>query len=179
MKAEVARPLTRREEAALVWGFFNQTKSFEDMYRIAFGKDDDEKLNRPNVSRWKHRPQVERYWNELQHLDDVRVGERVKIELAKQLKERESAPDTAPLIGQIGGIDFTDVGQFISFLNSQANTITDEKDKREYLKMLADLLRFKEGSQDKGNDVMRFYTPLKCRDCVLYNKEKEALEKTS
>ena len=71
--------------------------------------------------------------------------------------------------------DYTNLDEFLAAANRMANTLEDEKDKQFYLKTIADLMRFKEGSQDKNQDIQRFYTPLLCRECPLYQKESESL----
>lgn len=168
---EKVHPLSLLEQAALTWAYYNKVKTWSDVYAACHPGATSLSGLRSSASRWRRNPAVEQYLKNVAEMDELRIGERLKIELAK----RENLPEVAPIVDKFGGIDFTDVNQFIQFLNSQANTISDERDKREYLKMLADLLRFKEGSQDKGQDIQRFYTPLQCKDCVLYKKEKEAL----
>ena len=37
-------------------------------------------------------------------------------------------------------------------------------------------MRFKEGAQDKNQDIQRFYTPLLCRECPLHQEAEAKLE---
>jgi len=164
--------LTDLEKAALLWGFYTVTKGspwqriFDLCHPDSTAKAGVSKRN--TVSGWRNRPAVVSFWEGLQAAEDNRVESRVRSELAKLGKDEERTTAEA-LLDKMR--DFTDVNQFIAYLNEQANTIRDEKDKREYLKMLADLMRFKEGSQSE-QDIMRFYVPLKCSECVLYKREK-------
>lgn len=165
--------LTDIEKAALLWGFYTTVKGspWTRMYDMSHpnstAKEGSSKRN--VVSEWRNRPSVVTFWNGLQASEDSRVESRVRAELAKLKRDDGEMPSAPALLDGIR--DFTDVNQFIAFLNEQANVITDEKDKREYLKMLSDLMRFKEGSQNE-TDIMRFYVPLKCSECVLYKREK-------
>ena len=170
--------LSDSEEAALLWGFYTTTSykegsKWERMFDICHpGKEYSTHVSKRNcISEWRNSPSVVAFWEGLQAAEDNRVESRVRSEMAK-LGTSEERPTASALLEGIR--DFTDVNQFIAFLNEQANTITDEKDKREYLKMLSDLLRFKEGSQT-DQDIMRVYMPLRCLECVLYKREKAKL----
>ena len=72
-------------------------------------------------------------------------------------------------------INFTDRMQFIAWLNEKANGIADEKQRMEYLKILSDLLQFKDENK-RNTEQMRFYVPIKCLQCALYQEKREELE---
>ena len=172
--AHKIKDLSDLEKAALLWGFYTITdkakgSKWAQMFDLCHpGREYSTADSKRNViSEWRNQPSVVSYWEGLQAAEDNRVESRVRSELAK-LKDGESISASA-LVDKVR--DFTDVNQFIAFLNEQANTITDEKDKREYLKMLSDLMRFKEGSQ-QDQDIMRVYMPLRCLECALYKREK-------
>lgn len=174
--AHKIKDLTDIEKAALLWGFYTTTdkakgSKWTQMFDLCHpDKEYSTDISKRNViSDWRNQPAVVAYWEGLQAAEDNRVESRVRSELAK-LGSMDGEKPTAPTL--LDGIrDFTDVNQFIAYLNAQANTLTDEKDKREYLKMLSDLMRFKEGSQ-QDQDIMRVYMPLRCLECALYKKEK-------
>ena len=158
------RELRDAEKAALTWGYYNQHKTWRSMFDVCHVYNGKEAGHRTAVTKWKADESVKKFWSELKAIDDVRISQLLEIELEKAKNEGADSPD---------GIDFTDLSQFIKFLNAQANTIKDDRDKREYLKMLSDLLRFKESGQDKNDDIYRFYMPLKCHDCPLYKKAQD------
>lgn len=169
------KDLSDIEKAALLWGFYTTPDKkngslWTQMFDLCHpGKEYSTDISKKNViSEWRNSPSVVSFWNGIQATEDNRVESRVRSELAK-LGPMENKPTTSALVDKVR--DFTDVNQFIAFLNEQANTISDEKDKREYLKMLSDLMRFKEGSQ-QDQDIMRVYMPLRCLECALYKREK-------
>ena len=96
----------------------------------------------------------------------------VKSELQALLKEyakRELEGDFTPSKGtQNLRIDFSNRDEFIGYLNSSINELTDEQTKTKYLQMLSDLLRFKDSKPDESGKHMQFYRPLTCNECPLY-----------
>ena len=36
--------------------------------------------------------------------------------------------------------------------------------------MLSDNLRYKDTERDENNEIQRFYTPITCENCPIYNK---------
>ena len=57
------------------------------------------------------------------------------------------------------------------FSEEYANEIKDDKLRNDILKMLSDNLRYKDGENDENNEIQRFYTPLLCKDCKLYQDQ--------
>lgn len=68
--------------------------------------------------------------------------------------------------------DFTERENLINALNELAINAKDSREKIDTLKIIADLQRFKDLAKQEDNDIKRFYMPLKCSDCVLYQKAK-------
>lgn len=160
------KDLTPMEKAAITYCYFHRCRSWREPYMMCH--PDCDQLNpdyyQSYVSSWKNSPKVREYYASLEATEIVRIRE-MRTECKTEIEDNS------------GHTDFTNVNEFMSFLNSQANVISDEKDKREYLKMIADLMRFKEGSAEKDNEVMRFYTPVICRqNCPLYAEAQAKLE---
>lgn len=68
--------------------------------------------------------------------------------------------------------DFTGRENLINALNELANNAKDSREKIDTLKIIADLQRFKDQAKQENNEIKRFYMPLKCSECVLYQKAK-------
>lgn len=68
--------------------------------------------------------------------------------------------------------DFTERENLITALNDLANSAKDSREKIDTLKIIADLQRFKDQAKQDENEIKRFYMPLKCSECVLYQKAK-------
>ena len=72
--------------------------------------------------------------------------------------------------------NFTDRENLINALNELANNAKDSREKIDTLKIIADLQRFKDLAKQEDNEIKRFYMPLRCSDCVLYQKAKAKQE---
>lgn len=72
--------------------------------------------------------------------------------------------------------DFTERENLINALNELAINAKDSREKIDTLKIIADLQRFKDLAKQEENEIKRFYMPLKCSDCVLYQKAKAKQE---
>ena len=66
--------------------------------------------------------------------------------------------------------DFLNRDEFLKFLNTRANEITDDKLRNDILKMLSDNMRYKESENEGETEIQRFYTPQTCENCEIYNK---------
>lgn len=72
--------------------------------------------------------------------------------------------------------NFTDRENLINALNELANNAKDSREKIDTLKIIADLQRFKDLAKQEENEIKRFYMPLRCSDCILYQKAKAKQE---
>lgn len=72
--------------------------------------------------------------------------------------------------------DFTERENLINALNELAINAKDSREKIDTLKIIADLQRFKDLAKQEDNEIKRFYMPLRCSDCVLYQKAKAKQE---
>ena len=111
-------------------------------------------------------------------MDEIKIYFHAKTQEIKQnaileAQQVETKPrqeeQTKPVAPAQNAVNFLNPDEFLQFANSQANEITDEKERREYLKMIANLLNYKE-SDNAETEIQRFYTPVCCSECEIYNK---------
>lgn len=173
-KRERKRDLTDREKVAIIAFVADSTITFEDAYKISRDtsyKELKDKDKRAVANNWWRQQRIMNFVKNQRIKFDAIVEEKAK-ELLKNEKWRKSQ------IGEInektGNLDFTDRNTFINFLSDQVNSLDDDDPlKKDYLKMISDNLQFKTNAFDKNeDDIQRFYTPLHCRECKLYQKQK-------
>lgn len=164
--------LSELEKMALAYCFMEGITASQQMYGLCHNREEytpNKQVWRNLSSQWKKSEPVQAYLASLKARFDTRVDSAVQA----ALKNAKADPTYVPS----ASIDFTNLDQFLAEANRLANNLDDEKDKQFYLKTIADLMRFKEGSQDKNQDIQRFYTPLLCRDCPLHKEAEEKLVK--
>ena len=166
--------ITLREKAAIIFSIITGITDNITFYSIAKGSENN--INRESYSKQgkllKDKQHIQQYYNDAQNIIDQYIVNRVKqLNInTVDINNTDSSNNNNVLDSfSIKNINFTNPTEFIQYLNDQANSIQDEKTKREYLKMLADLLRFKETGGDASGDIQRFYTPQTCQNCLLYN----------
>lgn len=179
------KDLTDREQAILSWLVTTESNDWKSAFVLSRKDDPKKYLEAKNlataVSRWKMSAKVQSFYNEQKELYTARIAAKVKAELqslsqeeAKAVKEGDGM-QLAKVKAKMkfsGPIDFTDKGELLKFLNSKANEITDEKQRTDYIKLIADLVRLKAEDGRKKDDIRRFYMPLRCADCQLYEDAK-------
>lgn len=176
--------LTEREKAVIYYAIYAGIEDFKTLWQISRDKAADEADPRKNssvVSMWKNSNKVRTYWNQVErekaHQEEqIRIQTKKEIEIERLNQESKQGEETETPKGKNSSSDvvnFQDRTQFLQYLNKQANLIQDPKLKADYLKMLSDLLRFKESETGKDNEIQRFYTPLNCSKCPLYQEKSE------
>lgn len=192
------KKLTEREQALILYSVFCQDEDIRKVYRLTRA-DEGKTLKDINTSayRWRHNEVVEKAFEDAsimfnafkQRLQDEAIKDYTNklYDLRQRQKAREGieevekgveGEEVIKELERLGNdlIDFTDRNEFLQYLNERANRVTDDKQKTETLKMLSDLLRFKEDKAEGTNDIQRFYTPMTCKGCELYKREAETLE---
>ena len=165
--------LTHKEQAAillhLIEGVNDRGKLFEianEEKRVNKLKTNEKSFN-SSVSYWfrSHKIQegIKYYQNLLEQIKNKAVQDYLNSSDCTVAREPESKKQSR------NDINFLNPEEFLQFANSQANEIQDEKERREYLKMIANLMNYKEGDAEQ-TDIQRFYTPVICSECVIYQK---------
>ncbi|MBQ3023366.1 MAG: hypothetical protein IJD91_08610 [Clostridia bacterium] len=163
--------LNELEQAAICFHVLGGCNDKSMLFRIACGAERYNKLSDKSkgvtVSKWYNLPRIQegiKIYKSIQ--------ERKKIELENEIiagLETETA-NQATKNEEVEKTNFLDRDEFLQFLNSRANAITDDKLRNDILKMLSDNLRYKDTERDENNEIQRFYIPVTCENCGIYQR---------
>ena len=169
------KQLTDAERIALFYHVFNQCNDWQTLFKVAKGEHYynalTDKSKQSRASEWKNSPKVKDEIQKLQYLKQ-REEERQREEIAKELRTKTQNGETEPTKqgANLNNTDFLNRDEFLKFLNDRANQVTDDKLRNDILKMLSDNMRYKENENEGANEIQRFYTPMLCESCEIYNK---------
>lgn len=167
--------LSQREKIVIEFLALSGSRSWRECYAMSREKFIDPGDVHPvTLSKWKNSKIVQDYFNTVKYQENERRKKEIETAVKEKTKSEERTQPT-PSNKNVTSeqIDFTDRNQFIKYLNQAVNGLQDDKQKTDYLKMLSDLLRFKESETGQENEIQRFYTPLICQNCVLYKAAKD------
>lgn len=166
--------LTPQQQAAIYYHVVANCNDWAILFQIAEGKKRYENLTELSksrtVSKFKNSDAIQQSIQELKYIlslkeKQIREDERTK---------RETETTEGTTVGKFNEkTNFLDRDEFLQFLNTRANQITDDKLRNDILKMLSDNLRYKDTERDENNEIQRFYTPMVCENCQIYNKCKD------
>lgn len=166
--------LTELERAAIIFHIFGGCKDRKILYQIANGENKVNKLKPSSLDvmcgNWYRSHKIQsaiKYFESLKQENEKEIIKNylsgIETEATKETKENTPNENT----------NFLDRDEFLQFLNDRANQITDDKLRNDILKMLSDNLRYKDTERDENNEIQRFYTPVNCENCTIYNKCKD------
>ncbi len=159
--------LTDTEKAAIYYYVATNCDDRSLIYKLAKGADKFNKLKdsskRQSISKWFNLPEV---------------VERIKFETYSQEKTKREEAEKYIKVGEtettqaqsLEAVNFLNRDEFLKFLNERANQITDDKQRNDILKMLSDNMRYKEAENQEQTEIQRFYTPIDCTKCEIYNR---------
>lgn len=179
--------------------------NWAQIYAQSRNKQFDELAKNPNaaaVSVWKNSADVKNFFSDSVEAIKNFINREIEKEKNKLLDEIEQQANTTGEDGETSGDflgnspgnrlnetlskirrknsgiaeDFTERENLITALNDLANCAKDSREKIDTLKIIADLQRFKDQAKQDDNEIKRFYMPLKCSECVLYQKAKAKQE---
>ena len=162
-----------QEKAALYFQVLERCEDWQRVFKIAIGAERynnlSDKAKQTSSSRWKNSASVQLSLREIQtaiKAKENQIREETKkapTEESAELREQKTKRATIKT-------DFLNRDEFLQFLNEKANENIDDKLRNEILKMLSDNLRYKDSDKESENDIQRFYTPVLCESCEIYNK---------
>ena len=165
--------LTRAEKAALYFQIIERCDDWKQVYSIAIGEDRFNKLTdktkNTNTSRWKVSHRIQKAREEIERNFNARDEDlkRKAVEAAANGETEGPAKKAVSMSSE--DINFLDPDQFLQFANQQANTITDEKERRAYLEMIAKLMNYKDKDSEEQEQI-KAYLPVNCESCELYRR---------
>lgn len=163
--------LTEFEQAAIVYHVFNGCNDRAILFQIAEGtkryNDLTDKSKGVTVSRWFNTHKIQ---EGIKAFKAIQEEQKQRILIEYQRSQETEATKREGEQPDNGDVNFLDRDEFLSFLNTRANEITDDKLRNDILKMLSDNLRYKDTERDENNEIQRFYTPVICESCPIYQK---------
>lgn len=188
--------LTDRQKAVLTWAAAENIENWQTIYILSSDKPVKSFEGRylvSQVSNWKRQDKVQSFYRlqvakfrkqeeEAESWRKLQAGEisgpvetsqnkgdfsGVKDENEESIGEGSESPKNGLKTAKNGKIDYLDRRQLLSELNRLANNLTDIKQRTDIIKIIADLAKMKE-SDAKSADIRRFYLPLNCGCCELY-----------
>lgn len=181
----INKTLTAAEAAALFWFVFEGETDWKRIYMAAAGWTEEDAQNDPvhlgqYLAKWKGTTKVKSELARLKLIKDkfARGLQETAYEEGRKsaLKETAGSAEEANAILTKGIVDYTNPEKQKEKLNEIINTA---KDSGEALDALKVIISGQKNDQEaaKTNKVQRFYTPLQCRDCPLYQEKKSKLKK--
>ena len=166
--------LNELEQAAICFHVLGGCNDKSMLFRIACGADRYNKLTDKSkgvtVSKWYNSQKIQEGIKIYRSIQERKTNE-LKNEIIAGLETETT--NTTKEGDFIEKTNFLDRDEFLQFLNTRANQITDDKLRNDILKMLSDNLRYKDTERDENNEIQRFYTPITCEKCVIYNNCKD------
>lgn len=168
------KELNDRQKAAILYHCFTGCKDREILFYIAEGENRYNKLKdsakRQTFHNWYNSELIQDGIREFTYQIERKKKEFEQVVLSR-LKTETTNSSGEPVPSE--SVNFLDRDEFLKFLNDRANQITDDKLRNDILKMLSDNLRYKDSETAENSEIQRFYTPVLCENCPIYNKCKD------
>jgi hypothetical protein len=166
--------ITKAEKAAIYYAILERCNDWQEVYKIAIGAERfnalTDKAKQSNASRWKTSHKIQKAREEIEAILMARE-KAIKEKAIKEFQGEETEPvKGATKKANTEATDFLNRDEFLKFLNTRANEVTDDKLRNDILKMLSDNMRYKENENEGTAEIQRFYTPQTCENCEIYNK---------
>lgn len=175
---EARKTLTDTERASLIYKVVTGSEDWKLLYQIANGIDKynslTDKTKAKAVSTWKNSTRIVEGLKSIEY-EHRRKEEEKRGQITEEIKSKFQGGGTETTNRDTKGeftekTNFLDRDEFLQFLNTRANQITDDKLRNDILKMLSDNLRYKDTERDENNEIQRFYTPVTCENCEIYKR---------
>lgn len=72
--------------------------------------------------------------------------------------------------GHLEPVNFLNLDEFLKYANIQANSIKDEKERRNWVELIGKYMNFKDKDEAESTEIKRYYIMKTCENCEIYNK---------
>lgn len=160
--------LNKKALAALYLYTFGGCSDWFELYKIQADpgkiKTLPENTIKQYASRWKRSHEVQTALKELEQIKKAQ-----ELEIIKKYNESNQEQTKPGETEKKDITNFLSLDEFLKYANEQANSITDEKEKRAWVEMIGKYMNFK-GSDEGETEQIKAYLPLQCYSCELYNR---------
>lgn len=180
------RELTKREKAAIIWGIVTGCQDWNEIYLLAKSQDPDhdetnKKTLREYASKWKHTAAVVQYYNEQNEIyllkyDAARAAAANAGNSEEETEEGNETGKDGNKKHKTPEIDLIATDNALKELNRLANEIQDPIKRADAIQAIQKIKITTASDDEKRPDLQRFYTPLSCRGCKLYEEAQKAPE---
>lgn len=166
--------LTQSEKAALYFQILERCEDWKIIYRIAIGPDRFDKMQessqRVNASKWKTSERIQTAHQEIKR-NLLAAKEEIEKNAVKRSRGFETeATEGESYLKNSDEINFLDPEEFLKHANQVANSCKDEKERRNWLEMIAKLMNYKEQNEGENTEIKRYYIMKTCENCEIYAK---------
>lgn len=124
-----------------------------------------------SAHQWKKRQDVQEFFN------GVKAGAGQTYGINGERETGRNSGETSGTFQDVSAVNFQDRAQYIDYLEQKIKTATDEKTRLDYIKLLSEAQQYKKIDPDSNNnEIQRFYTPVICSNCALYQAKKAEIE---
>lgn len=117
---------------------------------------------------WKNKPYIKNYFEQ-----EKRLYQDEQQKKYNAIEAGGHSQDSGPDLANIESVNFQDRAQYINYLETRIKAATDEKTRLDYIKLLSDAQQYKKPeNSETGPEYQRFYMPLSCQNCQLYQAQK-------
>lgn len=182
--------LTERENAVLFALALGVIDSWPKAYILANQRPEEEiekqSALKSTVTRWKQHPEIQKAYNNAVAILKARedkIREEAQRAVIQDSGEDNTGGDNVRTKAQrgrkiAGGVDYTNPAEQARKLNELVNNAEDPGEALDALKVIIASQKADRESAREGKRVV-FYTPLRCKDCPLYEKARAKREKGS
>lgn len=176
--ALVNKTLTDGERAAIYYGVFLNVDNWTELYAIADGIKDREKIHRSTVYQWKNTPKIQALLQEAQmaKLAFVQECERAGYEKGRKEAGKSVHTQNDGNLNNSKFVDYSDPKAQTRKLNELVNSADDPGEALDALKVIISTQKA-DREAAKERKTVQYYRPIRCNQCPLYQNKAQKAKK--